>query len=176
MTRRDKTLPVACLVVAAVCACGCASFGNVEATCSWVEVVAEGTTIRATRQLAGYSTDACGSAGEYVLNRSTYTLEFWNGSGLGAQLFVRATDREGKALEIQSDMFAKVDSKLASLSDARMSAYSHVFTASRHAPSGVIPSLESLDLFIASSDGQVVARESVPVAIKIGRFRYREGL
>jgi len=111
-----------------------------------------------------------------MLNRSTYTLEFWNGSGLGAQLFVRATDREGKALGIESDMFAKVDSKLASLSDARMSTYSHVFTASRHAPGGVIPSQASLDLSIVSSDGQVVASESVPVIIKIGRFRYREGL
>ena len=155
---------------------GCVSLGGIQETCGWVEVVADGVEPGASRLLAGYSTDACGSVGEYVLHRPAYALEFWNGSGLGAQLFVRVRSHDGTRLQIEPGVFGEIDSRVASLSDARMSTYTHVFTASRLADGNAPPSRLVLRFTVLGSDGNVVATESVPVLIKFGKFRYRDGV
>jgi hypothetical protein len=86
------------LVIAFLSISSCASLGGQIETCAWLDVEAQGVERGERRDLLGYTTDACGTTGTYTLRRRNYTLEFWNGSGLGAVLMVRAIDDKGVRL------------------------------------------------------------------------------
>ncbi|MBL8139168.1 MAG: hypothetical protein JNL48_21275 [Acidobacteria bacterium] len=153
----------------------CASFGGWIETCAWLEVAAEGVELGETRKLQGYGTDACGVTGTYTLRRESYRLEFWNGSGLGAVLTVRAIDHKGERLAIRSDQLSEMDPYSNRFDDPRYNRYTHrMVVPARTVSDAPSPLAMELVLGILSLDGQLLATETVPLLLRSGRFRARD--
>ena len=165
-----SVLALAALIASTTPACA-PLFNRTRAPCAWLEIESmPGLVVTAPRRIdPDYHDARCGgTAGSYVLQRDSYTIELWNGRSLGSALYVRAVSREGRRLTVKGADFAPIHPTVGTLEREYDQLLDLRGLASGRGRVLILPA--TVKFVVLTSDGSQLGAESLTIVEKRGTY------